>query len=136
MQYVTEQYTKIADDAQVRIKERQKNSNTINSEMSTAKGFYVDGNGSPIYDSKGNTIVMPEKPPIDPIFDKTSGKLITFSNDANGQIVAKVQQAIPEATFAQQTVTNYAQLVNSGKLKMSDVPTDMQESVANAMATA
>jgi hypothetical protein len=42
MQYVTEQYTKIADDAQVRIQEWTKNANTVNTELSAAKGIYVD----------------------------------------------------------------------------------------------
>jgi len=42
MQYVTQQYDKLAEDAQKRIEERTKNSNTVNTDLSTAKGYYVD----------------------------------------------------------------------------------------------
>lgn len=41
MQYVT-RYDKLAEDAQKRIEERTKNSNTVNTDLSTAKGYYVD----------------------------------------------------------------------------------------------
>ena len=133
MQELTDYYRKIADQARTDIQTRQKNSNTVNTEMSTAKGFMVDGNGTPLYNAAGETIKVPAKPPMDPVFDKASGKLITFTTNAAGEIVGKAQQVIPEATFAQQTVNNYAKLINEGKLKMSDVPTDMQGSVANAM---
>jgi hypothetical protein len=37
MQYVTEQYTKIADDAMERLTEYTKNSNTVNMDLSTAR---------------------------------------------------------------------------------------------------
>ena len=94
MQYVTEQYTKIADDAQARIQEWTKNSNTVNTEMSTAKGFMVDGNGTPLYNAAGETIKVPAKPPMDPVFDKASGKLITFADDGAGGIKASVQQVM------------------------------------------
>ena len=42
MQYVTEQYQKIADDAQTRLTEWTKNANTVNMDMSKAKGVYTD----------------------------------------------------------------------------------------------
>jgi surface antigen len=98
MQYVTEQYTKIADDAQARIKEWTTNANTINKDMSIAQGYYVDGNGNPVYNSSWQPIMLPEKPPMDPIYDKEKWQLITFSTDANGQIVANVQQVTDQVS--------------------------------------
>lgn len=135
MRYVTEQYTKMADDAQTRITEWNKNANTVNTEMSTAKWYYVDWNGTPIYDKSGKTIAMPEKPPLDPIYDSKTGKLIQFTTDDSWKIVANVQQVTNEATFAQQTVNSYAQLVKSWKLDFKDVPEDIQNAVATAMST-
>jgi len=94
MQYVTEQYTKIADDAQLRLTERTTNSKTINTEMSAIRGVYVDGNGNALYNSDGTTIAMPETPPMPPNYDEKTGRLVTFSNDPNNpwQILANVQQ--------------------------------------------
>jgi len=83
MKYVTEQYTKIADDAQLRLTERTTNSKTINTEMSAIRGVYVDGNGNALYNSDGTTIAMPEKPPMPPNYDEKTGRLVTFSNDPN-----------------------------------------------------
>lgn len=92
MQYVTEQYDKIAQDAQLRLTEYTTNANTINQDMSIAQWYYVDGNGNPVIWQDGQQIAMPTKPPMDPVFDKESGKLITFATWADGQIVASVQQ--------------------------------------------
>lgn len=92
MQYVTETYQKIADDAQTRLTEWTKNANTVNTDMSTAMGYMVDGNGTPLYNSDGSRIEVPEAPPMPPVYDKASGQLITFSTDDSGQIVAKMQQ--------------------------------------------
>lgn len=133
MQYVTEQYTKLADDAQKQITDWNKNKNTVNPEMSAVKWFYVDGNGTPLYDSTGNTIKTPEKPPLDPIYDKESGKLIMFSTDATWQVVADVKQVTTEATMSQQAVSGYAQLVNSGTIKLDDVPAAMRNQVVTQM---
>ena len=130
---LSEIYTKHLDDAQTKLDEYNKNANTVNTQMSTAKGFYVDGNGKPVYDASGKTIAMPEKPPMDPIYDKESGKLITFANDASGKIVANVQQVTTEASASQQAIQSYAQLVNSGKIKIGDVPKDLQQQVAVSM---
>jgi hypothetical protein len=135
MQYVTEQYTKIADDAMERLTEYTKNSNTVNMDLSTARWVYTDGNGNPIYDSTWSTIVMPVKPPLDPIYDKESWKLIMFSTDKSWQIVANVKQVTTEATMSQQAVQWYASLVNQWTIKLSDVPTNMQQAVVMAMTT-
>lgn len=42
MQYVTEQYDKLAQEAQTRLTEWTKNANTVNMDMSKAKGVYTD----------------------------------------------------------------------------------------------
>ena len=120
MQYVTEQYTKIADDAQTRLTEWTKNSNTVNTDMSTAKGIMVDGNGTPIYDVKWNTIPMPQKPPIEPVFDKERWLLTTFSKNEKGEIVAKQtevgNQASVERNGIQQAANMWMDVASIQKL--------------------
>lgn len=88
MQYITKEYQDIAD----KMYEYQQNANTVNVEMSQVKGFYVDGNGNPIYNAKWEPIEVPQNPPLDPVFDKETGKLIVFGYDENWNIVANVQQ--------------------------------------------
>jgi hypothetical protein len=126
MQYITEQYTKMADDAQTRLTEWTTNANTVNTEMSAARGYYVDGNGNPLYNADGTTISLPEKPPMEPVWDKESGQLITFSLDESGQIVAKVQQVTDQVSQNQQAANSIAQLVANGTMSMSDVPAEMK----------
>lgn len=134
MQYVTESYTKIADDAMTRLTEYNKNANTVNTDLSTARWVYTDGNGNPIYDSTWVTIPMPVKPPLDPIFDKESGKLIMFSTDENWQIVANVKQVTTEATMSQAAIQWYANLINEWTIKLSDVPANMKNAVVQAIS--
>ena len=88
MQYINQEYQNIADKAL----EYQKNANTVNTEMSAVKGFYVDGNGNPILNNMGQPIEIPPTAPMEPVFDKETGKLIQFALDENWQIVANVQQ--------------------------------------------
>jgi hypothetical protein len=38
--------------------------------------------------AQGGTIAMPKEAPMEPIFDKESGNLLTFSTGADGRIVA------------------------------------------------
>ncbi len=135
MQYVTEQYDKLAQEAQTRLTEWTKNANTVNMDMSKAKGVYTDWNGNPLYNADWTTISMPEVPPMEPVYDKESGQLITFSNDENGQIVAKVQQVTNQASLNQQAANSIAQLVVNGTMSMDNVPAEMRASVAIAMAT-
>lgn len=74
------------------------NKNTVNTDMSKALGYYVDWNGNALIWSDGNPIVIPEDPPMEPVMDLKTGKLITFELNEDGQIVAKVQDVldIPE----------------------------------------
>ena len=92
MQYITDSYMTMADKAYEEAKEYQQNANTVNTEMSGIRWYYVDGNGNPILDSDGQPIKVPQWAPIDPVFDKESGKLIQFGYDENGNIVANVTQ--------------------------------------------
>ncbi len=88
MQWINQQYQDVAN----RMYEYAQNANTVNSEMSAVKGYYVDGNGNTILNDQWQPIQVPQNAPLDPVFDKESGKLITFGYDENGNIVASVQQ--------------------------------------------
>lgn len=88
MQYINQQYQDVAN----RMYEYAQNANKVNAEMSTVKGYYVDGNGNPILNNQGQPIQVPQNAPMEPVFDKETGKLITFGLDENGNIVASVQQ--------------------------------------------
>ena len=128
-QLVIDQYKNSVKTAQ----DYLKNQNTVNTEMSELRWYAIDGNGNPILGANWQAIAMPEKAPIDPVFK--DWQLITFSTWEDWQIQTQVQDVMSWNTFAQETIQNYARLINSKKLKMSDVPETMQTAVANAMAT-
>lgn len=90
MQYITEQYQDIAN----KLYDYQQNAQKVNQEMSQVKGYYVDGNGKAILNAKGETIQVPKQAPLDPVYDKETGKLIVFGYDENGNIVANVQNIL------------------------------------------
>lgn len=103
MQWVNQQYQDIAD----KMYEYAQNANTVNTQMSQVKGFYVDGNGNAILNAQGQPIQVPQNAPMDPVFDKETGKLITFGLDENWQIVASVQQVYEgNATATQSTIVS------------------------------
>lgn len=116
------------DVALTEAKTFQNNKNTINKDMSVAQWYYVDWNWSPVISSTtGQTIKIPKTSPIDPIFDKASGKLITFTTDETWWIVANVDQVIDQPVFEQTAISSFANLVAQWKIKFEDVP----ESVRN-----
>ena len=88
MQWINQQYQDIAN----KMYDYVQNANTVNTEMSAVKGYYVDGNGNAILNDQWQPIQVPQNAPIDPIFDKETGRLITFGLDENWNIVASVQQ--------------------------------------------
>lgn len=90
MQYITQQYQDIAD----KLYDYQQNAQKVNQEMSQVKGYYVDGNGKAILNAKGETIPVPQTAPLDPVYDKETGKLIVFGYDENWNIVANVQNVL------------------------------------------
>lgn len=103
MQWINQQYQDIAN----KMYEYAQNANTVNTQMSAVKGFYVDGNGNAILNAQGQPIQVPQEAPMDPIFDKETGKLITFGLDENGNIVASVQQVYQgDATSMQSTIVS------------------------------
>jgi hypothetical protein len=79
MQYINQQYQDVAQ----RMYDYAENANKVNTEMSQVKGFYVDGNGNPILNNMGQPIEIPPTAPMEPVFDKETGKLITFATDEN-----------------------------------------------------
>lgn len=103
MQWINQQYQDIAN----RMYEYSQNANKVNAEMSSVKGYYVDGNGNPILNNQGQPIQVPQNAPMEPVFDKETGKLITFGLDENGNIVASVQQVYQgDATNMQSTIVS------------------------------
>lgn len=92
MNYITQNYMNLADQAYQEAKEYQQNANVVNSEMSAVRGYYVDWNGNAILDSQWLPIQVSQWAPMDPIFDKESGKLIQFGYDENWNITASVTQ--------------------------------------------
>lgn len=88
MQMINQEYQDIAN----KMYDYVQNANKVNTEMSSVKGYYVDGNGNPILNNQGQPIQVPQNAPMEPVFDKETGRLITFGLDENGNIVASVQQ--------------------------------------------
>ena len=103
MQWINQQYQDVAN----KMYEYAQNANKVNTEMSAVKGYYVDGNGNPILNNQGQPIQVPQNAPMEPVFDKETGKLITFGLDENGNIVASVQQVYQgDATATQSTIVS------------------------------
>ena len=103
MQWINQQYQDVAN----KMYEYAQNANKVNAEMSSVKGYYVDGNGNPILNNQGQPIQVPQNAPMEPVFDKETGKLITFGLDENGNIVASVQQVYQgDATNMQSTIVS------------------------------
>lgn len=88
MQYINQEYQKIADKAY----EYAQNANTVNKDMSAVKWYYVDGNGNPILDNMGKVIKIQNWDWMEPVFDKETWRLITFTYDENGNRTANVEQ--------------------------------------------
>lgn len=117
-QYLIERFDNIVKEEQT----KAKNKWVVNKEMSMVQGFYVDWNWDPIISSTtGKRIEIPAEAPIDPVFDAKTGRLITFTTDANWQIQANVDQVIDSPTFEEQTIQNYAKLFANGKLDIWDL---------------
>lgn len=88
MQAINKEYQDIAN----KMYEYSQNANVVNKDMSSVLWYYVDGNGNAIINAEWKPIQVPPTAPIDPVFDKETGKLITFATDENWNIVASVQQ--------------------------------------------
>lgn len=103
MQWINQQYQDVAN----KMYDYAQNANKVNAEMSAVKGYYVDGNGNAILNDQWQPIQVPQNAPMEPIFDKETGKLITFGLDANWNIVASVQQVYQgDATVTQGAIVS------------------------------
>lgn len=72
------------DQAKKEALQYEEKTNQVNTEMSQVQGYYVDDNGEPIISATtGQRIQIPQEPPMEPIFDKNTGQMITFSTDEN-----------------------------------------------------
>ena len=69
-----------------------KNKGIVNKDTSEAMWYYVDGNGNPMLGTNGQPIPTPTKAPMDPIFDKASGNLISFSTGKDWSLQTTVQK--------------------------------------------
>jgi len=122
------------DNARQEALQYQQLSNTINSEMSIAQWFYVDWNGNPVISATtGQRIQIPQESPMEPIFDKNTGRLITFGYDENWNIMTNVDQVYDTQTFEEETFSNYAKLYANWKISIWDMQ-DMwipNEQIAN-----
>jgi len=112
----------------------QANEGKINQDMSALNKYYTNANNQPILWSNWQRIPYQEEAPASPIYDKASWRLITFYTDENGAVKANVDQVIDEPTFTEQTISDYANLVSSGKLKIGDVPESIKSN-ANFLST-
>ena len=111
-----EQFQAIIEDKKAYIT----NSNTVNKEMSAVQWYYVNGNGEAIISATTwQPIALPEEAPMDPIFDKDSGKLISFTTDENWQIQAKVDQVIDQPQFSSNVMTSMIQAINNGTMTVA-----------------
>lgn len=119
--------------------EYQTNANTINMDMSTAQGYYVDNNGNPVISATTwMPIQVPQESDIKPIFDKDSGQLISFSVWPNGEYIPTVQQVIDQPTFEQETFANLATAVQNWFMTPAQaialVPKNGQQAFISQMA--
>ena len=134
--FLIDRFDKIAAESRAFLQ----NKNTVNEEMSAAQWFYVDGNWNPIISATTwSRIEIPADAPMKPVFDKETGLLTTFERDPEtGQIKATVQETYDEATFTEQTISDYASLVAQGKLDVNDVPANVRtnESFISALEKA
>lgn len=92
MQYITQSYMDMADKAYEEAKEYKANQSKINTEMSSVIWYYIDGNGDPILWSNGMPIKVPQSAPMEPVFDKESGRLIQFYYNDDWSIGATYTQ--------------------------------------------
>lgn len=121
-QFLIQRYDNIVQEAKL----KEANKLIINPEMSQLQGYYMDGNGEPIISATTGQRIQYNQAPIEPIYDTAKGQLITFSQDANGNIVGKYEQVIPLPTFQESTIASFANLVAQGKLGYDDVPENIR----------
>lgn len=131
MKYITQQYQDVAD----KMYEYAQNANKVNTDMSTALWYYVDMNGNPIFNAKGETITVPKDAPLNPIYDKDSWNLIVFWYDESWNIVANVQQIVNKGTYGSSSRNNLISWTWAGTMRTerNNNPTAMTTDVAKSL---
>ena len=97
-QFLIERYDKLAESqkAQMQANEKakadyQKNSNTLNKDMSEALGYYVNNNWEALIDQKtGARIEVPLN--TEKVFDQDTGNLMLFTTNKDGTITARMRK--------------------------------------------
>ena len=100
-QFLIERYDKLAESqkAQMQANEKakadyQKNSNTLNKDMSEALGYYVNNNWEALIDQKtGARIEVPLN--TEKVFDQDTGNLMLFTTNKDGTITARMRKVWP-----------------------------------------
>lgn len=100
--FLIERYETIAKEQKAYIE----NSNKVNTDMSTAKWYYVDGNGQAILDQQWSTIPMPQKPMYPPAFNDDKSMMITFDAKWNPSKPIQLFEASEEWTPTTITTTD------------------------------
>ena len=132
--FLLDRYDKIATEKKAYLA----NKNTINSEMSLAQWYYVDGNWDPIISaSTWSRIEIPEEPPIAPAFDEKTWMFTTFYTDPETwAIKATTQKVYDDATFSESVISNYVNNYTQWKLWYDDVPDSVKNTEAFQSALA
>lgn len=128
MQYITKEYQDIAD----KMYEYQQNAQKVNTDMSAVKGYYVDMNWNPIFNTNGETIRVPQSAPLDPVYDKETWKLIVFWYDENGNIVANVQNVLWDNPYYNNSIYSGNGTGNM-RTERNNNPTAMTTDVAKSL---
>lgn len=109
--FLIERYDKLAESQKTQManaekarQENEKRRNTINKEMSQARGYFVNDNGEPVIDQQtGARIVVP--PETTTNYDASSGQLIMITKNADGTVgVSMKQVGAPKNTSTYQKI--------------------------------
>ena len=96
--FLIERYDKLAESQKTQManaekakQENEKRKNTINKEMSQARGYFVNDNGEPVIDQQtGARIVVP--PETTTNYDASSGQLIMITKNPDGTVGVQMKQ--------------------------------------------
>ena len=96
--FLIDRYDKLAESQKSQMVAQQKaqadyekNKNSINKEMSAARGYFVNDNGEPVIDQQtGARIVVP--PETTTNYDASSGQLIMITKNPDGTVGVQMKQ--------------------------------------------
>ena len=111
------------------------NKGIINTDLSQINWYYTDMNWDPIISATTwQRVNIPAESPMEPVFDKNTGRLITFWYDENGNITTNVDQVYDNATVTEKAINSYADLVNRWVIDLNDIPQEIRNSVVEQMS--